>query len=197
MTKDQYHHGDLRTALLDAAEDALNSDPSQSPSIRSLAAKLGVSATAPHAHFKTKTDLLVALAERGFHKLRDATIVYGQRADSPDSLLEVLAEAYIEFSVANPGLYKVMFTTGVTLDDHPALFEASRSSYAVTQKAIHEVYPEISIEERDRSALGAWSIVHGLSALLSEDRIPDDIVQDRSPKALARIAAEAVSRKAR
>ena len=65
MSNPDYHHGDLREALLDAAEAGLQKNPRLSLSIRALASELGVSATAPHAHFRTKADLLAAIEREG------------------------------------------------------------------------------------------------------------------------------------
>ena len=89
MHENTYHHGDLRTALLDAAEDDLRRTPDKVPSIRALAARLGVSATAPHAHFRAKSDLMTALAVRGFERL--ASDLEAARRDRAD--LSGLAEA--------------------------------------------------------------------------------------------------------
>lgn len=192
MERDQYHHGDLRTAVLDAAERELAADPATSLSIRALATALGVSPTAPHAHFKTKLDLLAALATRGFDRLHDETVASAARAANANDKLERLAEAYICFSLQNAGLYKIMFTAGVTLEKHPDLFAASRRAYAVLQSVIQEVYVGVRTSARDELALAAWSMVHGLSTLCSENRIPSDIISDRSPEALARIAAATI-----
>ena len=85
--ENSYHHGDLRAALLDRAEAALRLNPRQLPSIRALAAELGVSATAPHAHFRTKSDLLAALAARGFDR---TTILSGGESVSRSVLRRVL-----------------------------------------------------------------------------------------------------------
>lgn len=190
MAKEQYHHGELRTALLDAAERALNDDPNRALSIRSLASELGVSATAPHAHFKNKADLLAALATRGFAKLRIETIA-GHDTSAPHAdRIEHLAQAYLRFSARNVGLYKLMFTTGVTLEDYPDLFQASRASYGVLQDALRDMHPEETAEQTDKRALAAWAIVHGMSALLSEQRIPADIISDRSIDGLARLISQ-------
>ena len=190
--KDQYHHGDLRTALLDAAEAALNAEPEREPSVRSLAAAIGVSATAPQAHFKTKSDLIEALATRGFDKLGKAAKAASEDPENPRAMLEAMAEAYLRFGMDNPGLFKAMFTNGVSLDNNPTLFTASRESYALIQGAIGQVFPGISTKERNRRALTAWSVIHGLTALTIDGRIQDDIIDDRSPGALAKIAAALV-----
>ena len=192
MTKTDYHHGDLRTAVLDAAEEELRADPRRMLSIRALAGRIGVSATAPHAHFKTKNELLAALAVRGFERLRDRTIQSSASATGSARRIGALAEAYLEFSVENAGLYRIMFTTGVDLEAYSDLHRASRSSYAVLQDAIAEAFPNATRRELDERALSAWSVVHGFASLLSEGRIPDDLVSDPSPKALAHIVAKLV-----
>src|SRR5919202_1039639 len=62
-----YHHGNLRSALLAAAEGALARG--EELSLRSLAREVGVSHAAPRRHFADKQALLDALAEDGFERL--------------------------------------------------------------------------------------------------------------------------------
>ena len=192
MTKTDYHHGDLRAAVLNAAEEELQNDPRRALSIRALAGKLGVSATAPHAHFKTKDDLLSALAVRGFERLRDRTLRKSEMATDPMEKLAALAEAYLEFSIENAGLYRIMFATDADKQAHAELRRAARSSYAVLRAAISEVSVDGSETAADERTLAAWGVVHGFASLLSEGRIPEDLVSDRTPKGLARIAAKLV-----
>ena len=192
MKKTDYHHGDLRMAVLDAAEAELRADPGRTLSIRALAGALGVSATAPHAHFKTKDDLHVALAVRGFERLRERTLRQSAGAAGSTAKLAALARAYLEFSVENAGLYRIMFSTGVDLDAYSDLHTASRSSYAVLQEAVREAFPGASGTELNERTLAAWGAVHGFASLLNEGRIADDLAPDRSPKGLARIAAKLV-----
>jgi AcrR family transcriptional regulator len=49
-----YHHGDLRRALLDAAEKVLERDGPGGLSLRAVAREAGVSPAAPYHHFKDK-----------------------------------------------------------------------------------------------------------------------------------------------
>lgn len=193
MTRSDYHHGDLRTAVLNAAEEELRTDPRRTPSIRALAGKIGVSATAPHAHFRTKDELLAALAVRGFERLRDRMIQKSAPATSAAEKLTALGEAYLEFSVENAGLYRIMFTTGVNLRAYAQLHGASRSSYEILGAAIAEGCQGASETELEERTLSAWSVVHGFASLLSEGRIAEGLVPDRSPKGLARIAAKLIN----
>src|SRR5918998_6710951 len=67
-----YHHGSLRRALLERAEEALADGGSQRLSLRELARDIGVSHAAPRRHFADKQALLDALALDGFERLGDA-----------------------------------------------------------------------------------------------------------------------------
>ncbi|WOE76160.1 TetR/AcrR family transcriptional regulator [Alterisphingorhabdus coralli] len=191
MVEKTYHHGDLRQALLEAAEEELQADPNCALSIRGLAGKIGVSATAPHAHFKTKTDLLAAVAADGFSKLQQS-LYAGE--DAAPSDLTILAERYLQFCVENVGLYRLMFNTGVQLESDAKLYTASRAAYDVLRAAIRMTYVEDSADQSDKRTLAAWALVHGLGSLLADDRLADDVIEDRSPQALARLTVAIVTK---
>jgi AcrR family transcriptional regulator len=67
-----YHHGNLRAALLDAAECSVEEQGAEQLSLRELARAVGVSHAAPRSHFPDRQALLDALAERGFDRLAAA-----------------------------------------------------------------------------------------------------------------------------
>ena len=71
LAKESYHHGDLRTALLDAALDIIADTGPRGLSIREVARRAGVSHAAPYRHFNDKDDLIVAVVERGFDLLQE------------------------------------------------------------------------------------------------------------------------------
>ena len=64
-----YHHGDLRNALLDAADELLQEQGLQGFTLRACARRAGVSHMAPKHHFNDVRGLLRAVAERGFARL--------------------------------------------------------------------------------------------------------------------------------
>ena len=192
MEKSAYHHGDLRSALLDAAEDELQADPCCTLSIRALASKIGVSATAPHAHFKTKADLLTALAVRGFERLRDATIHKSAEATGAEPKLTALAEAYLGFSKTHPGLYRIMFLTGADFDKYPELRRASLASFNVLEDAVREFELAAPLDDARDLAFAAWALVHGIASLLSEGRVIPEVARSTETPDLAHIAARLV-----
>ena len=64
----------LAEAVLLRAAEIIDERGIEALSLRSIARDLGVSHSAPNRHFKSKTDLLSALALDGCLKVRDATL---------------------------------------------------------------------------------------------------------------------------
>src|SRR3954451_16003211 len=69
MAPRPYHHGNLRTALLEAAERTLREGGAEKLSLRELAREVGVSHGAPRRHFPDRQALLDALSQAGFERL--------------------------------------------------------------------------------------------------------------------------------
>src|SRR3954451_10113690 len=65
----RYHHGILRSELLEQAEQTLRERGAGELSLRELAREVGVSHAAPRRHFRDKQALLDALATNGFERL--------------------------------------------------------------------------------------------------------------------------------
>src|SRR3954468_20540810 len=59
-----YHHGDLRDALLDAAEELIRERGADGWSLREPPARVGVSPSAAYYHFAAREDLVHALSDR-------------------------------------------------------------------------------------------------------------------------------------
>ena len=66
-----YHHGDLRHALVAAAIGLLDQRPAAEIGLREVARAVGVSSAAPYRHFRSREDLMTAVAAEGFAALAD------------------------------------------------------------------------------------------------------------------------------
>ena len=71
--KARYHQGDLRAALIEEGLRELAGGAAGDLSLRAIARKVGVSATAVYRHFPDKTALLAALCTEGDRLLGDAS----------------------------------------------------------------------------------------------------------------------------
>lgn len=153
--------------LIDGGPDAIT--------LRAVAAAVGVSHMAPYRHFDDKESLLAAVAERGFDRMADAMAVAAH--DDTDALqrLRVFGVSYTRFAMHNPQLYRFMFGPQVAdTARHPGLERAGARAYGYCADTVAAVLDQRG--ERDPAvvhahAVATWSIVHGLSLLLLDDRV--------------------------
>jgi AcrR family transcriptional regulator len=170
-----YHHGDLRRALIGAALQALERGRVEDVSLRALARKVGVSPRAPYRHFKTKEELLAAVAAEGF-RLWVSFVSSRLEPVKHDPLerLRVAIEAYVLFAIEHPAAFRVMYAPYATVaEGAPELLEARGASHALMMKLIVAAQEAGVIRAGDpmQLALGMWSAMHGLSVLLVEGQL--------------------------
>src|SRR5450755_2150985 len=98
MKQRPYHHGNLRTALLQQAERTLRERGVQELSLRELAREVGVSHGAPRRHFPDRQALLDALAEAGFARLgTELRQAVDGAGEDFQARLQATATAYVRF----------------------------------------------------------------------------------------------------
>jgi AcrR family transcriptional regulator len=98
-----YHHGNLRQALLDAALALIEAGEEQDVSLRTVAARAGVSNAAPYRHFQDREALMAAVAAIGFDRLLESVRRARESASEGEELL-ANATAYLAFASKNIGL---------------------------------------------------------------------------------------------
>ena len=169
-----YHHGDLRRALIETALAMVTEEGAWKFTLREVARRAGVSHAAPYNHFADKSALLAEVAALGFEALRRDLEEAARRPRSSRQALPAIAVAYVRFGVEHPAHYRLMFGPELAeRERHPALQQASDAAFAPLTtvlergQAAHEVRPG---SVRDQ-ALAAWSLVHGLTTLLIDQRL--------------------------
>lgn len=184
-----YHHGELRSSLIEAAGLILQRDGADALSLRAIAAEVGVSHMAPYSHFKNKKELIQAVTEMGFERLAEAMIEAAQAPGAKEGLALTYGAAYLEFAINNPQLYRLMLgqieSRGRKKDSAQGIvFNAPNVSASIKRpfKLLCAAFTATICDEEQvaNKALGAWALVHGLSALLIEGHIA--IPGDQSPK---------------
>lgn len=175
--KTRYHHGDLRAALLAAAERVLVREGIQGLTLRATAREAGVSHAAPKNHFEDICCLLSELAAVGFSRLGAAMEAAAAAAAAPEpgSRKGALGAAYVTFARANPGLFLLMFRSERLDFSRPSLCCAADAALAGLSARVGAPAPSAP---SSRLSLGqaadvtaAWALVHGLSLLLIDGRL--------------------------
>lgn len=162
----------LHRRLLDLAIETIATSGVHALSLRDIARRAGVSHAAPIHHFGTKAGLLTELACEGFERLIDAL-------DHAGEDLYDLGVAYVEWGVANPGLYDVMWRSDVVEAKSERLAVARQSAWA---RLIHG--PESGPGRAD--AMAAFALVHGIVDLTLSGSQPTPPLDEPSLRAILR-----------
>jgi AcrR family transcriptional regulator len=191
-----YHHGDLRRALIEAALAMLTEEGAWNFTLREVARRAGVSHNAPYNHFADKSALLAELAALGFRTLREQMDTAARRhARSARQALLGIATAYVRFGVEHPAHYRLMFGPELAeKDKHPALQEAGDATFGVLTAALERGQAAGQIRQAPvrEQALACWSLVHGLTTLLIDQRLNFIGVSASAAERCARTAAAAL-----
>lgn len=165
-----YHHGNLREALLDAAEAAVSGGAAYDVSVRELGRMVGVSHTSAQRHFTNRRDLLDALAQRGFERL---AVVLAEPVDAPYSSFDVrltrLAKAHVGFAVRHPALFRWMSEAQSLAGSPASLLAARDSAFAPALSIFMDGQAAGAVVRGDPEQLGlaSFAAVQGLIAMSS------------------------------
>ncbi|WP_421857139.1 TetR/AcrR family transcriptional regulator [Oricola sp.] len=169
-----YHHGDLREALLAAAEQELIEKGADAFSLRGTAKRAGVSHAAPAHHFKDTMALLNALAAVGFARLTMSMKEEQQRAD-PGKRAQFIASGvgYVRFALDNPEMLQLMFGTARRSSNDPELARNAEAAFSVLVNAVGNVRGThvFKTEEGWRDVAASWSMVHGYAQLVISGKL--------------------------
>ncbi|MDZ4780479.1 MAG: TetR/AcrR family transcriptional regulator, partial [Planctomycetia bacterium] len=194
-----YHHGDLRRALVAAGLEILERDGVEGLSLRAVARQAQVSHNAPYHHFADKAELLAAVAAAGFEALSES--IARQVAAAPaDSFLDGLrgvGRGYLLFAAARPAVFRLMFRPELTRPaEHPLLKEAQARAFGllVSQVAGCQQSGELPGADPLPPAAMCWSMVHGLAVLRVEQVLDETPLGGIPFEQLAAMAVEAAIR---
>jgi AcrR family transcriptional regulator len=159
-----YHHGNLKRALLAEGVDILQKG--EALSLRALAKRVGVTPASVYRHFANKDQLFAALAEEGFIQL-EAMFNALPRKDAETLLLD-LGEAYVNFALAYPVHFKIMFANQAWNCEGDEVTAQLRKSSDATFVALVAVCAELTRNQPEKHATliaATWSQVHGFAML--------------------------------
>jgi len=164
VSKDSYHHGDLKAVILGQAAALVAERGADGISLRELARAAGVSHAAPAHHFTDRRGLFTALATEGYRMLAAALV------DARPRFIDA-AKAYVRFALEHPGHYEVMFDKSLYDDADPELVAAATAAGAELERGVGTLTDGHARDDPGGAALAAWSLVHGFSLLWLNDAV--------------------------
>ncbi len=184
--KKDYHHGELKQALLREGISELERGGWASFSMRSVAKSLDVSPTAPLHHYKTRTIYGAALAATGFEKLQGLIQREFSKKGTALDQLKAAFVAYTRFAIDNPELYRTMFSAEVSAaaeayttripkrdPDVGSLVETKLRTFDVIIQGVRGAQSGGYLRAGDAQPLARiiTSLAHGLSLEFIDERV--------------------------
>ena len=157
---------DLRSELLRTSRELLDEAGPSALSMREVARRAGCTHQAPYHYFANRDAILAALVCEGFDELADRLAVAHDGLGSADlhAVLVASGNAYVEFALRRPGVFRVMFRPDVCDPERfPEVVQAgqrARRELARLAKAVMGDGAQVEAE------VLIWSGVHGLASLL-------------------------------
>ncbi len=181
--KTSYHHGNLRTALIDAGMQLARAGGPDAIVLREVSRRAGVSHNAAYRHFADRDTLLQAICARcmgSLARLMEARIAeVGDAADGAATgalaaarrRLRATGSAYVEFALSEPGLFKTAFAVPPRLgyfDDGEGTGESGLGPLELLGAQLDALVEAggLPAARRADAEFAAWAGVHGLSMLM-------------------------------
>lgn len=169
-----YHHGDLRSALIEATLAMIQADEAHLIGFRELARRLDVSRMAPYRHFESVDALLAVVAEEGYEKfLVDLDAVAAKTSLEKGERFIQLGMAYVNFALKNPAHYRLLFDQKFFENaNYPRVQALAKKAFDVLKDVSSAcIAPNASTRDKVMLANLAWASVHGLSSLLMNGQL--------------------------
>jgi AcrR family transcriptional regulator len=191
--KSAYHHGNLRPALVEAALPLLATYGTTGLSLREVAKAAGVSHAAPYRHFRDKTALLEAIAAAGYARLMQACQQAEKRfSHDPQKQLTEAGMAYLLLAAENPEIIRLMFG-GFSLDNcGEELKQAAQNAFQSLRKIVENGQKAGMYKKAETLdlTLASWSMVHGLSMLITSGPLKGMASSKRRVKKLGDVVSK-------
>jgi AcrR family transcriptional regulator len=170
-TKAPYHHGNLETALVDAAITLVRKYGPDQLSLRAVSAEIGVSPSASYHHFRDKDALVTGISNVLFDRLatmqeKAIAKIKGNGAAASIKKFEEMGNAYFAWATSEPNLYRLMFGgyCEINMEEHDS------KAWNLLREGLDELMAHGVIDKSARKGgeVFVWSAVHGASSLAIE-----------------------------
>lgn len=183
-SKSGYHHGDLRSALLQAALELLEEGGGANLSLRAVARRAGVSTAAPYRHYADREALVSAVAGIGYQELAQRLAAVHPAPSTLDDVVEV-AVAYVRFALDRPALFRIMFEGECDREDDERVAAVAAVSLYL-RSIVERTFPDT---DPDALSTATWALVHGLAVLHLDGKLPSDQAGDVDARVRAGVRA--------
>lgn len=157
---------DLRSELLRTSRQLLDESGPGALSMREVARRAGCTHQAPYHYFANREAILAALVREGFDELADMLAAAHEGLGNADlhAVLVASGNAYVEFALRHPGVFRVMFRPDVC--DPERFPEVVQAGERARRELARLVKAAMGDSAQVEAEVLIWSGVHGLASLL-------------------------------
>jgi AcrR family transcriptional regulator len=175
-TRDTYHHGNLKAALIEATLVLIDEQGPDLVTVAAAAQRAGVSSGAPFRHFASKIELMTAVAEELQSELLGRMEqAYGDGSAAPWETLEDLGLAYLGWGLEQPKRFRTYSNrTFYAFEASPVLQEGDDRLTWLVESTYFRLLPQDdnrSIQAR-RLNIRSRALLTGLITLYCNGHFP-------------------------
>jgi AcrR family transcriptional regulator len=153
---------EARRTILAAAHDLARAEGWDAVTMRRLAERIEYSANFAYRYFTGRDDILLALVQDGFARLRTTmSDAAGPPGHETAAAVHRAARAYLEFALDQPEIYQLMYGLGGV---RVAAADAWVEGQAVGD-TLADHLAAAGVTDPDSAVLQLWATAHGLIAL--------------------------------
>ena len=197
MVTKNYHHGDLKNALIQAGVEILSKEGIGGLSLRKVAQRAGVSHNAPYSHFPDKQSLIAAISTEGFkHLYRELDLAVASYHGDAKRQLQEGAWTYVQFAMNNRDTFKIMFSGVLEKEkEYPAFVEISHKTFDRVVDIVRECQAAgiLGPGSPETIAVCVWGQIHGIISLVLEGQVPHNILDRHSVQDIVSLAIEQIT----
>lgn len=159
---------EMRRRILDVAMNMFLVDGYEKTSLRNIAEKIEYSPATIYLYFKDKDELFYEVQKDAFQKLNE---VFAQNvtATEPLARLRQICHTYVQFGIANPELYDLMFIIRAPMNvvEEKEMWDNGTDAFDFLVQTLTACIEQKLIKYTDPmiAALSVWSMGHGLISL--------------------------------
>lgn len=169
----QAPHGEHEAAIIDAARDLMAEGGVEAVSMRAVADRVGVTATALYHYVENKQALVDRVVQGAFQRF-GAHLEEAARRQPAGSFARIraLGEAYILFALENEAYFRVIFSIELK-DPRSAEDLPGGGGYPLLRQCVVDAMTSGALRPADPDLVAhyLWSVVHGIVTLVLTCRL--------------------------
>ena len=167
--KKPYHFGNLKEALIEQGIELIHEEGIEKFSLRKVAKKVGVSATACYNHFGNIDELLQGMYSYVIEKFA-ITLKHAVEDNSCHYATISMGVAYVEFFAKYPHYFNFLFDSeylNIQIKETEITWNNAFTPFEIFVNGAKKGMRELNIDEEELrdDLLVMWATVHGLAAM--------------------------------